>query len=132
MSEIERFLAEFEIVQESDAGAFPYADCRKLRAGDRRYSALIPDLDVYLSEVAGYGSWGKRILTWPHEKIEDVLHRISMSFFDRFPIYADLRSQITPESVPGLHAAIERGDRVRSILQDLLGRVRMGRGTTKA
>jgi len=132
MSEIERLLTALQCVQESDAGAFPYADCRKLQAAGSRYSALIPDLDGYLSEIAGYGSWGKRILTWPDDEIEHVLHRVSASFFDRFPMYDGLRPQITAKSVPHLHAAIERGDRVRSILEDLLGRLRTERATRSA
>ncbi|HYC61114.1 MAG TPA: hypothetical protein VEK79_16255 [Thermoanaerobaculia bacterium] len=130
MSEIERLLSELKTVQTSDAVAFPYADCRKLQAVDGRYAALIPDLDAYLSEIAGYGNWGRRLLTWPDDKIVHVLHRITASFFDRYPMYADLRSQITPENVPSLHAAIERGDQVRKIVAELLRHLRMERTAT--
>src|SRR5687768_6133923 len=107
MNEIEPLLVELKELDRADAGPFPYDDCRKLQTIDRKYASLIPDLDFYLSEHAGYRSWGRNILKWPDEKIEEVLGRIDESFFDRFPIYAALESQITSSTVPDLHARME-------------------------
>lgn len=131
MNEIDRLLVELKGLQASDVDPFPYADCRRLQATDSRYSALIPDLDLYLSEIAGYGSSGKRILAWSDEKIDDVLVRISASFFDRFPQYQELKSQITPESVPALHSAIDKADQMRRVLTHLIRRLRTDGATTR-
>ena len=56
MNETDELFANLSKLIASDVGPFPYADCRKLQ-GDDKYPALIPDLDTYLSEMAGYRSW---------------------------------------------------------------------------
>lgn len=120
MSRIEEMLLRLKGIEAADVVAFPYEDCRKLQRIDERYVALVPDLDVYLSELAGYRSWGKRILSWPDEKIEEVHRRVGESFFDRFPMYGDLETRITSADVPDLHATLDRAERTRITLRDLL------------
>jgi hypothetical protein len=47
---------------------FPYEDCRRvMEEAGMKGASLIPDLDLYLSDLAGYASWGKKILDWPAE-----------------------------------------------------------------
>ncbi|HEV7767325.1 MAG TPA: hypothetical protein VGQ76_20150 [Thermoanaerobaculia bacterium] len=129
MSGIEELLQELKAIGAADTVAFPYEDCRKLQQIDERVSAVVPDLDVYLSELAGYRSWGKRILTWSDEKIEEVHRSVGQSFFDRFPIYGELSSHITPTSVPALHATLDRAERTRAALRELLSHLQRERAT---
>lgn len=128
MSRIDEMLLRLKAIEAADVVAFPYEDCRKLQGIDERYAALVPDLDVYLSELAGYRSWGKRILSWPDEKVEDVHRRVSDTFFDRFPLYADLESRITSANAADLHATLDRAERTRITLRDLLSELQRERG----
>jgi hypothetical protein len=73
---VNELLAELRRIDSADAGAFPYDDCRYLQRISVVDPSLSPDLDAYFSEIAGYRSWGKRIATWPDEKILDVEQRI--------------------------------------------------------
>jgi len=120
MSRIEELLNQLKSVHATDAVAFPYADCRRVQQSDSRCSALISDLDVYISELAGYRSWAKRILAWPDEKIEAVHRRTKESFFDRFPAYSEIQAQITSTNVPDLYATLNRAEQTRAALGELL------------
>jgi hypothetical protein len=117
---IANLIADLDALHKLDTRAFPYADCRKLQQIGSSYSALIPDLDVYLSELAGYRGWGKRILKWPDDKIEEVHQRAGASFFDRFPAYAEQQAQITPTTVPDLYVTLDRANQTRAVLRELL------------
>ena len=124
MSEIHELLQELAALNASDVGPFPYAGCREMQAADAAtFATIIPDLDSYLSELAGYRSWGKRILTWADEKIEDVERRLHTSFFDRYPRYANAK---LPADVSH---ALEIADRSRMLLAEILRRLRVERIT---
>jgi hypothetical protein len=127
MSRIDGLVRELAALDTADRGAFPYADCRKLQAGSERYRSIVPDLDAYLSKLAGYRSWGKRILTWADEKIGDVQSRLGSSFFERCPAYAERSAELTSADVPDLRHALDVAERTRLILLDLLTELKESR-----
>jgi hypothetical protein len=119
-------LEELKTITESDVAPFPYEGCRKLQQFAPEISGeIIPDLDVYLSELAGYRSWGKRILGWPDEKIENVQRRLQQSFLDRYPAYARLEAQIA--AADDVRRKLEIAEQTRSVLSKLLAKVRAER-----
>lgn len=127
MSKIEGLLSELKSIDAADRGAFPYDDCRKLQRISGADASLIPDLGTYLSEMAGYRSWGKRIAGWPDEKIDEVEQRIDASFFDRFPAHESVREAIESDAMESLRDAIVRADRTRIVLRDLLREMKVNR-----
>jgi hypothetical protein len=127
MSRTDELLSELRRIDAADGGAFPYEECRMLQRISGADASLIPDLDVYLSEIAGYRTWGKRIASWPDEKIADVEWRITLSFFDRFPAHSELRDSIESGDVPQLRSAIARADETRAVLRELLHELRADR-----
>jgi hypothetical protein len=120
---IDNLLAQLEALGESEMRPFPYEACRAVQRADARYATLIPDLDSYFSELAGYRSWGRRILSWPEEKVQDVRRRLEMSFGERFPAYRDLQRSAGSE----LLKALETAERTRAVLLALLDQPRSER-----
>jgi hypothetical protein len=127
MNRLDGLLSEIKRIDAADGGAFPYEDCRKLQRISGADASLIPDLDAYLSEIAGYRSWGKRIAGWSDEEVDDVERRISSSFFDSFPVHRTLRDIIESDEVPRLRKAIARADETRVLLRDVLRELKLDR-----
>jgi hypothetical protein len=128
VSKIDELLRQLDASCRSDVGPFPYAGCRRLlAAGGGRDDGLIPDLDMYLGEIAGYRSWGKKILQWPDEKIQTVERRLQQSFLDRFTVYAELEPVLSSLDVPDVRDALFKADRTRAALQELLSAIRAAR-----
>lgn len=128
MSNINDPLDELESLRAVDVGPFPYTGCRWLQGViGEPYNDLIPDLDEYLSEFAGYRSWGKRILKWPDEKIAAVEVRLKQSFFDRFPRYVALKPLLASSQASDVRTALKNADRTRDVLLQLLSIIREGR-----
>jgi len=48
------------------------------------------DLDLYFSTLAGYCSWGKRLLTWDDEKVREAKAYATQGFFEKHPEYRSL------------------------------------------
>jgi len=88
---------------------------------------LNPCLDLYLSEVSGYRSWGKKILRWPDEKIAAVETRLGQSFFERFPVYSDLQSVLGSPEASDVSEALDNADQTRVVLLRLLSLIRDAR-----
>jgi hypothetical protein len=124
MSEVEDLLAELEALTGSDARPFPYEGCRRLQVavGEGR-DTLAPDLDVYLSELAGYRTWGRKILEWTDDKIDAVEKRLHQSFFDRFPAHAELRPLLSTQASDVIDA-LQTADQTRDVLLRLLSAIR--------
>jgi hypothetical protein len=120
MSRFDELVSELRRIDSADRGAFPYDDCRHLQRISGADASLIPDLDAYLSEIAGYRSWGMRIASWQDQKIEAVERRISSSFLDRFPVHSALSDTLRSDEVPNLRSAIARADETRAVLRELL------------
>jgi len=119
---IDHWLAKLDALARADAGPFPYEACRAAQRDHVQFATLVPDLDAYLSELAGYRSWGKRILAWPDEKVEAVRRRLDESFYDRYPTYRDLQTASADRIA--LHEALERAERTRTILIQLIEQLR--------
>jgi YxiJ-like protein len=111
-------------LEEKRQHPFPYDGCRKiLRESDNRYENLIPDLDIYFSDIAGYCSWGKKILDWPKEKIQEAKERLEEDFFEKYPKYKPLEPMLTETNVPDLHAELALYETMRTKLLQLLTRL---------
>lgn len=122
---ISDLLAQLGTLEKSDVRPFPYEACRAVQRRDDRYEGLIPDLDSYFSELAGYRSWGRRILTWADEKIETTRRRIEIPFGERFPGYREL--QTLPEESNDLRKALDIAERTRTVLLQLLNELQSER-----
>lgn len=113
-----------QLYEEKRRSPFPYAGCGKiLRETGQRYDGLIPDLDLYLSSIAGYCSWGHGILKWPKEKIEETKERLSRSFFEIYPQYKPLMPMITESATPDLYTDLALHEKMRLKLLDILSRL---------
>ena len=127
-NDTETLLAQLRTLEEADRGPFPYRGCFQLKAtSPERYHDLTPDLDVYLSEIAGYRSWGRRILRWADDKIESVQSRLRLSFFDRFPAYTDLKALLALSVAPDVAEALDNADQTRAVLLELLRKIQAAR-----
>jgi hypothetical protein len=108
------------ISSEEDRFPFPYDDCRRLRREDSgEFEVLIPDLDMWCSDIAGYCSWGKKILSWPEEKVLQARGHMSLSFFDKHPEYSLLERLITEANTPDLFEDLQLYERMRKKLLEL-------------
>ncbi len=83
-------------------------------------SALIPDLDLYLSDLAGYASWGKKILDWPKEKMMEAQAKLAKTFFELHPQYLSLAPLITETKTPALASQMALYEKLRIEILDLL------------
>lgn len=105
---------------------FPYDDCRKLLADNAfGFEDLIPCLDLYFSDLAGYCSWGNRSLFWTHEKIEEIRHQLQNSFFRQFPKFNSLKLQINEENTPKLYSQLLIHELMRLTLLDILSELKV-------
>ena len=106
---------------ELDIAPFPYEDCRWLkREFDEKLTDLIPTLDLWFMTVSGYSHWGRRILTWPEEKVVQASGELSHSFFEIYPQYAWLERHITEANTPDLYEALHLSEQLRKMLTELL------------
>ena len=106
------------LYKKSSESAFPYQKVRRLlqEAGISSHS-LVPDLDLYFSTLAGYCSWGKRLLTWDDEKVEKAKAYATVGFFDRHPEYNSLVPFIDQSD---LHKELDIYEEMRTVLLALL------------
>ena len=102
---------------------FPYEDCRKITDNKDEFEDLIPCLDLYFSDIAGYCSWGKRVKKWSAEKIADVRIKLHKSFFDRFPKFDKLKLVINERGTPKLYNQMLIFDLMRLTLTDILSEI---------
>lgn len=127
MSQIDNLLQQLAEIHEQDCGPFPYRDCRyaiSMAGGD---ASLIPDLDLYRGELAGYRSWGRRTLRWSDRAIEGVLKYISRPFFVRHPAHARLESILRSDACPDSNRVFIMDDRSRAVLGELLHAIQTAR-----
>ncbi len=103
---------------------FPYNDCRKLLAEmTDEFEDLIPCLDLYFSDIAGYCSWGKKSLFWSNDKIIETKCQLRESFFQHFPKFNALKSFINEENTPKLYSQLLIHDLMRLTLSDILSEI---------
>jgi hypothetical protein len=107
---------------------FPYEGSRNLlRQAAGNYEGLVPDLDMYFSTIAGYCSWGEKILNWPQEKILEAQNRIAVTFFAKHPQYKPLEAAITESDTPDLFAVMASHEKMRRSLLELFDRLNVER-----
>lgn len=100
---------------------FPYQDSRKILAESE--SDFIPSLDMYFSEIAGYCSWGKRVLSWSSEKNIEAQKRLKLSFFQKHPKFARLKLKINDNETPKLYNQMLVYELMRLTLIDILSEI---------
>ena len=106
---------------------FPHQDCRKILSRNvNGFEDLIPCLDVYFSDVAGFCSRAKRISSWSFEENESAEGKMKKSFFDRFPQFSNLKPEITEKETPQLYNQLLIYDLMRLTLFDVLSEIRTG------
>ena len=107
--------------EEGFRGQFPYTDCRKLLSIDTKlYEGLIPDLDLYFSDIAGYCSNVKRISKWSDERLREARKTLGRSFFEKHKRYEPLKLKITKANTPQLYERLTLSDQLRIKLLELL------------
>lgn len=122
LEELADRLARFH--QETRSTPFPYEGCRRLlRETPGAHEDLIPDLDLYFSNIAGYCSWGRRILKWPKEKREEAKNGLSLSFVEKYPKYTPLMVRITETSTPDLFREMMLHENIRKELLGIIDRL---------
>ena len=77
----------------------------------------MPDLDLYFSTLAGYCSWGKRLLTWDDETVKTAKAYAAQGFFERHPEYGSLLPFIDQS---GLNQELDIHEEMRTALLALL------------
>jgi hypothetical protein len=96
---------------------FPYEDCRWVVAHSNvNVEELIPDLDLYDSNIAGYASSATKLGSRTPEQLRKGLRSLQKDFFSTFPNYASCRDSITPERTPQLHRRLEALETIRLAL----------------
>jgi hypothetical protein len=113
---LQELIRELGSLYEAIKHPFPYRDCSKLQRRDTKYEGLVADLDLYLKDIAGYCTWGERLLEWSKPEIEKALKVLSRSFFERNPDYIPMESLITEENTPDLYAKLILHERIRASL----------------
>lgn len=86
---------------------FPYKDCRRLTRSIGKdigitSSDLIPDLDIYLADVAGFASSATRLRGRPVEQLRRYLPYLELSFFEKHPVYRPLEGRVNADDTPDL------------------------------
>ena len=90
---------------------------------------MIPDLDYYFSELAGYRSHGRKITKWSDKKIDSVRRSVARTFLDRHPRYCELLSRVASDDFPRLSDALQVAERTRIVLDEVLAELQRNRAT---
>ena len=110
-----------ELFNKTIRGPFPYDDCRALlREAPNKYKDLIPALDLFFSTVAGYGSWGPKLLQWSPGQRQKATEDLAVSFFEKYPLYEPLLPLVTFSITPRLYSAFKAHESLRQSLLELL------------
>ena len=113
----------YEIMQlyRKDRGPFPYAGCRFILQGlEDEFDGLIPDLNLWSMDIAGFASQSYKIKNWPVEKLRMAQGLISLRFFDKHPEYRVLERSITSEETPDLYERLKLYEEMRRKLLELI------------
>lgn len=102
-------------------GPFPYEDCREIaKLLGRSTEDLIPELDWYFSNIAGYSSSATRLRNRSPEELRDAARILSKDFFQYFPEEEAYRGLIDPVQTPRLHKRLIASEELRVRLLELL------------
>lgn len=81
---------------------------------------LIPDLDIFFSDLAGFASSPEMITTRPAEQIERYARVLRESFFARFPEHGAIAKYITQQATPQLFEQLSAAESIRSVVHGML------------
>jgi hypothetical protein len=99
---------------------FPYEDCRWVAAHTPvKEHDLIPNLDSYDSNIAGYASSATKLESRSTQQLQQGLYSLQKDFFTTFPGCAACRDSITPENTLRLHQRLEALETMRLALLPL-------------
>jgi hypothetical protein len=119
---IENKLEEIREWEMEARGPFPYEDCRFLiQEFEQITTNLIPDLDLWMSKIAGYAGSGRRLMRLSASELRQIQDSISLRFLDELPQYSTialfgLNSKHTPE----LAEVLDDYERMRSALCEVI------------
>jgi hypothetical protein len=68
----------------------PYEEVREAQEWDRGFPDLGLHLSLYFARIAGYCTWGKRMISWSAERRAAARSDCCLSFFDEHPRYVEL------------------------------------------
>jgi hypothetical protein len=102
-------------------GRFPYEDCRWVaQYTSIECEGLIPGLDWYFGNIAGYCSSASRLGNRPQEDLQKAKKSLDLSFFEIFPRLAQIEGLITPDQTPKLYEEMKYTEQARLALLKLL------------
>jgi hypothetical protein len=105
----------------SFSGGFPYKDCIWLANHLHLPSEeLIPDLDLYFGDIAGYSSSASRLLSRSYAELQTAEKILAKDFFQRFPELEVVRHHIGSEHTPDLFLRMDIAEGLRLALLQLL------------
>jgi hypothetical protein len=109
-----------ELAESDSRYPFPYDGCRKIRkTHSDQLELLIPHLDLYLMEIAGNVSYGKKILGWSKEQVTEAKAKMNQSFFDKRPEYRFIESSISNPDTPDLYFCLQIYDQMRMLIVEI-------------
>lgn len=109
--EAEALALNLEKMFDAHIRPFPYDDIWHIqktltsrKKATRRAIAkgFVADLDMYLFDIAGCSSWGRKALTWDGETRRLFARLMSREFFEQHPEYLLVRRWITDTNTPEL------------------------------
>jgi len=114
------FATILSLYQDDLRNPFPYTDCRKIRSlAGVKLEDLIPDLDMYFADLAGYCSRGNRIARMSPQEFLNLKEAASQSFFEKHPQYQSIRALITEKDTPDLFKDLDLHERMRFALLEI-------------
>jgi hypothetical protein len=114
---VEKLLADLAQIERKGPKIFPYAGCRFVLEGvEDEFEGFIPDLNSWSMDIAGYCSWGAKILWWPQKKLIEAQSRMTLGFFDKHPEYCILQRFISESDSPDLYEYLDTHERMRKKL----------------
>jgi hypothetical protein len=119
---IEKRLEENGEWQQEAEGPFPYTDCRFLiQEFEQMTTDLIPDLDLWMSDIAGVASWGRRLMKLPTSELRKFRNTISLKFLEEYPQYNTIFFHgMNSEHTPDLAEDMDNYERMRSALCEVM------------
>ena len=109
------------LYKSSFEGPFPYKDCRWLANElQKPNEGLIPDLDLFFGDIAGYSSRATRLGRRSCEELTRAQEILSKDLYQRFPNLEVYRCIIDSEHTPELHRRMEVAEKLRLALLQLM------------
>jgi len=113
-----------QIYAEKDYHPFPREDCKKIMGEHYEKNVnLIPHLDLYFSDIAGYCSWGRKILKWSNNQVREAENRLKKTFFEKYPQYKMVKHLITEANTPDLYRVMRIYETMRKLLLRVLSQL---------